>query len=192
MDRGATTGAGAPASFTATAARVLGDLAPLAGGDWSARAGELEWSCEQTAVHVVDCLLSYTLQLGARRTDGWLPLEPVRASASATPPDLLDALAAACATFSAVLAVTPPAVTATDGVAALAVGDWAARGAYELLVHGHDIAAGLGGTIDPPDALCAWILSSPDLWMVDRARAESGARPWAQLLLGSGRTAPPV
>ena len=92
-------------------------------------------------------------------------------------------------TFSAVLAASPPDATASDGVVELGPAGWDARGAYELLVHGHDLATGLGGTVDPPAALCTQVLESPALWMVDRDRAVAAAGPWEALLLASGRTA---
>ncbi|MGH9090226.1 MAG: maleylpyruvate isomerase N-terminal domain-containing protein [Acidimicrobiales bacterium] len=190
MGRGGTVPGGAPASFPAAATHVVGGLAPLVDRDWSVPAGELAWSCRETVGHLVDCLLSYTLQVAARRAGDWLPVGEAHVAAGATPPDLLATLGAVSTTFSAVLATAPPATTASDGVVSLGVDDWAARGAYELLVHGYDIAFGLGGTVHPPSAICAWILSSPNLWMLDRSRATPGAGPWERLLLASGRAAP--
>jgi uncharacterized protein (TIGR03083 family) len=179
----------AEGTFAAAAAGVLPGLSSLVDADWSVPAGELEWSCWQTADHVIDCLLSYCLQVGARRADGWLPLQEVHAQAGATPRDLLDALASVSRLFSAVLATSPPDVTASDGVTELGVTDWAIRGAYELVVHGHDIAAGLGRAFEPPADLCARVLASSALWMLDRNRAAAGTEPWDALLLASGRGA---
>jgi hypothetical protein len=182
--------AAAPGLFPTATTLVLDGLGPLAGRDWRAPAGELAWDCRQTADHLVDCLLSYALQLAARRAGDWLPVEEVHVAAGATPRDLLDALAAACRTLSAVLAASPPDAAASDGVVPLDVAGWDARGTYELVVHGHDLATGLGGAVVPPEALCAAVLASPALWMLDRDRAGTAAGSWEALLLASGRTAP--
>jgi hypothetical protein len=70
----------------------------------------------------------------------------------------------------------------------LDVDDWAVRAAYEMLLHTHDVVVGLGARFDPPSSMCAWVITSPKLWMLDRAIATTIANPWEALLLGSGRT----
>jgi hypothetical protein len=165
-------------------------LTSVVEGDWSVRAGSVEWSCWQTVDHMVDCVFSYTLQLAGRAQDGWLALQELHALPSATPGQLVQALGAVGETFAAVLRATPAGVTASDGVQQLDLSDWAARAMYEVVLHTYDVLEGLGGSFEPPPQLCAAILASPALWAIDRDRAANAANPWEALLVASGRPKP--
>ena len=88
----------------------------------------------------------------------------------------------------AVVRCAPPAAHSSDGVAELGVNDWAQRGAYEVLLHTHDVLEGLEVPFNPPAQMCEWVLESQTLWMLDRERAKTGDDPWTSLLLGSGRS----
>ena len=57
----------------AAAAGAVAALAP--GGDWSAAAGDLEWTCGETVEHVADDLVFYAMQLGVPGYQDDLPLE---------------------------------------------------------------------------------------------------------------------
>jgi hypothetical protein len=162
-------------------------LRTLTDADWSVPASSLEWSCWQTVDHTVDCIFSFAIQLAAQRQEDWLPIGELHVRDGASSDDLLDSLDAVSRIFVAVLAGTPPPVRASDGVVLLDVGDWAARGIYEVLLHTHDVCAGLSADFEPPYPLCTWLLDSTGLWMFDRQRAAPGRSPWEQALLGSGR-----
>jgi hypothetical protein len=45
---------------------VMSGLLPITDGDWSVRAGTLEWDCWHTAEHIGDCLMSFAWQLAVQ------------------------------------------------------------------------------------------------------------------------------
>lgn len=155
--------------------------------DWSGRAGTLDWSCRQTVDHLVDCLFSYGLQVSSRSQGPFLPLGELHALPEATNRDLLVALRGVGELFANALRVAPVGPCAGDGLVQLDAEGWAQRGAYELLVHTHDIVSGLGERFSPPAALASWVLDSEGLWMLDRKRAAHAGSAWAAVLVGSGR-----
>ena len=173
--------------FAALADFSIDALTELVGTDWTTRAGVLEWSCWRTVDHMVDCIFSYALQIGARAESGYLPFEELHAKPEAIPLDLVAGLRSVTALLVAVVRDSPGTVTASDGVLELSLSDWCARAAYELVLHTHDVVLGLGGDLDPPLELCRAILESDALWMLDSEQAKGGSDPWAALLLGSGR-----
>lgn len=168
---------------------VVDRLRGLSHEDWTRPAAGLDWSCWQTLDHTIDCLFSYTVQVAARAPSGFLPLQELHALATATPADLVTGLHAVGTMFLAVVCEAPPSVMASDGVLMLGLGDWCARAGYELVLHAHDVLSAFDQDLRPPAEICASILSSPTLWMLDRERAAAGTDPWTALLLGSGRAA---
>ncbi len=51
-------------------------LGAVAGRDWTTvRAGRLDWSCRDTAVHVAGDLISYAGQLAGRAQDAYVPFD---------------------------------------------------------------------------------------------------------------------
>jgi hypothetical protein len=130
---------------------------------WDARAGSLEWTCWETVEHLADDLFSYAAQLGphspppdrevpfvwaARRSGG--PANVVFADRAAGPAGLLQVLEASGALLVAMVRVTPPEVLAHHVFGAADPEGFAAMGIVEILVHTHDVAAGLGLTWAPP------------------------------------------
>jgi hypothetical protein len=69
----------------------------------------------------------------------------------------------------------------------MGLGDWCARGAFEIALHTYDVMTGLGDDWQLSDALSDAITSSPMLWMFDRAKVGDGSTGFAKLLAGSGR-----
>lgn len=57
---------------TAAMRHALGDADDR---DWSVAAGDLDWSCRDTAAHVADDLFSYASQVVAQPSRGYLPIE---------------------------------------------------------------------------------------------------------------------
>jgi hypothetical protein len=158
--------------------------------DWSQPAGTLEWTSWQTVDHLIDCLFSYAFQLAAGAQSGFLRFGELHAQHDAGPADLVTGLRAVGTMFVSVVRQLPPDATASDGLVVMGVSDWCARAGYELALHSHDVASGLGVQLEVPEALCESITSSPTLWMYDRDRASTAADPWTALLVGSGRPAP--
>jgi DinB superfamily len=164
--------------------RVLSDLVEQ---DWSRRAGALEWTCWQTVDHMLDCLLSYAMQVAGRVQTDFLPFGELHAEPEASNQDLLAGLGAVGQIFHDVVSRAEPGITASDGLVSLDVGDWCATAAYELVLHAHDVAIGLGVEWELPSGLCSTITASPALWMFDRALGEREPDPWLCLVVGSGR-----
>lgn len=156
-------------------------------GDWSKPAGSLEWTCRDTADHLVDCVFSYAFQLAARAQSGFLPFGELHALPGAEPRDLVKAIAAVGSMLAAVALETAEGVTASDGVMALDAADWCARGAYEIALHSYDVLAGQCTPFELDASLSRAITASPALWMFDRSMAAGAADPWSALLRGSGR-----
>jgi hypothetical protein len=168
--------------------------------DWSSPAGTLEWSCLETADHTVDAVLAVAFFLASRKQDaypdwGW---GDITAGANARPEAVVEAMAAVGRVLSAVVAAAPPDTRAIlwrfPSVGTGGPDDFAARGALELILHAHDVCAGLGVTFMPPADSCerlrdhtrAWPHWSSPGWRAPPTTAD----PWADLLMGSGRARP--
>jgi uncharacterized protein (TIGR03083 family) len=187
-----------PDDFAVVSRLVLDSWTSAVDRDWSVPAGTLEWSCWKTAEHTVDCVFSYAFFLASRATTAYPPFDELRASPSATPADLVDGLRAATNLLSAAIATAPqgtraiirqrPAPTTGSPI------EFAARGALELALHGHDIASGLGVRLRPDDAICRRLFDSTATWpgVAQRATAQHPRTgdPWADLIVRSGRPRP--
>jgi hypothetical protein len=178
--------------FATVGALVLDAWASGVGLDWSVPAGSLEWSCLFTADHTIDCVFSYALFLGSRKQDTYPNFGELHALPDATPADMIDGLRAVNAMLSGVIAIAPPDATANIFGGLPTVGgpaDFAARGADELILHGHDVCAGLGLALDPPADVCRRLLDHTATWP-GIAAVERTDDPWGDLLLRSGRSRP--
>jgi hypothetical protein len=158
--------------------------------DWSVPAGTLEWSCFTTADHTVDCVFSYALFLASRRQDRYPNFTELHALDDATPTDLMYGLQAVCTMLSSVIRSAP-----SDARAIIRYrpqpetgtpDDFAARGAHELILHAHDVCAGLGIPFTPPRALCQRLWDHTHDWPYGR-EVEATDDPWSDLLARSGR-----
>ncbi|MFF8288208.1 hypothetical protein ACF068_03100 [Streptomyces sp. NPDC016309] len=162
--------------------------------DWDAPAGSLEWTCWETAEHLADDLFAYAAQLGPERPplDGDVPFlwEPRRpggpanvtyADRKAGVAGLLQVLEACGAMLAAMARVTPPEARAHHVYGVSDAEGFAAMGVVETLVHGYDIAQGLGLPWEPAPGLCRRALARlfPD------APADTPA--WPTLLWATGR-----
>jgi len=178
--------------FTRLSNLVLDAWGSAIDGDWSMPAGTLEWSCWTTADHTVDCVFSYAFMLATRRQHAYPNFSEIHAPEGAPPEDLLDGLQGACELLRATIVAAPPGTTAILGYDASlkpwvgARDDFAARGAHELILHGHDVCAGLGVPYEPSADLCERLLDHT----VDWPRVGTVTRTddaWADLLVRSGR-----
>jgi Mycothiol maleylpyruvate isomerase N-terminal domain len=111
------------------------------------------------------------------------------------PPTLIEALETAARVLAAVVTATPPGVRAViwrrPRVETRPAGDFAPRGALELILHGHDVCAGLGVPLAPPPEPCDRLrrhTSDWPHWATPGWRPLLlGGDPWADLLRSSGR-----
>ena len=179
-----------PDDFAELAAAVIAAWTDALDRDWSAPAGTLEWSCFTTADHTVDGVFSYALDLASRRRDVYPPFTELHALDGAAASDLVNGLSAVCTMLSAVIATAPSDTRAVIfGIGKLGLGaphDFAARGGLELILHAHDVCAGLGVPFDPPLDLCARLREHTRDWPGARDTAAT-ADPWSDLLERSGR-----
>lgn len=186
--------------FTVADLYVLSDLVATtwtaaADRDWSALAGTVEWSCTKTADHAVDCVYAPMLFLASRKVDAYpdigldLTLGP-----QATPFLLVQSLQIATRIRAAVVNDAGPDVQAVifrrPEVLTGAPHDFVPRGAMELILHAHDVCAGLRVAFEPPAELCYRLRGHTRPWpMWTTAWHGLGDThdPWNDLLAGSGR-----
>lgn len=160
--------------------------------DWTAPAGTLDWSCARTADHTVDSVLAVAVFLASRKQDGY---PDWWGEVTTDPRHLVEALATVSRILSAVIAAAGPDVRAViwrrPQVETRPAADFAARGALELILHGHDVCAGLGIGFEPPAGLCGRLRDHTRDWPHWTAPGWSEpprtGDPWADLLTGSGR-----
>jgi hypothetical protein len=163
--------------------------------DWSARAGSLEWSCTKTADHAYDSVLAVGYFLASRRQDRYPDWSNFSVAANPWPSQLIEAIECAGRIVAGIVATTPDDVEAIiwrrpEPTVAPPV-DFAARAALEMILHGHDVGAGLGIPFEPPDPLCARLRDHTREWPMWNSRGWSPltytADPWRDLLESSGR-----
>jgi hypothetical protein len=155
-------------------------LRPGPGLDWSGRAGDVEWSCRDTAVHIGDALAGYAAQLTGRATDRYLPFD-ITVAGDADPAAVLAVVTATGGLLSAAVRTTPDEVRAWHPAGMADPGAFAAMGVTEVLLHAHDIARGLGIGYPPPPGLPGKVLTR--LF----PHVERDGDPWPTLLWATGR-----
>lgn len=168
-----------PDDVITAAAAAAAALRPVAGRDWSARAGSLDWDVEQTITHMIGATAKYTLYL-ASRCEHFIALSVTRWP-DATNEEIIDSIVPVARGLAAVAAVTPPGVRAYHATGPASAAGHVGRACVELLVHTGDALSGLGVAFAPPADLCQRVLAQqfPDTaWP---------ANPWHGLLAACGR-----
>ncbi|OLR91496.1 maleylpyruvate isomerase N-terminal domain-containing protein [Actinokineospora bangkokensis] len=178
---------------------LVDTLSPATDRDWTARAGELTFTCWETAEHLTDDLLSYATRVALRRhptartppfawakrhPEGPMTLAP--ADPAAGPPGLLQVIEAYGACLSAALRTAPPTHRAWHVYGESDPEGFAAMATVELLVHGWDITQGLSLPWNPPPGLSTQALHR--LF----PHAPTTTDPDTTLLWATGRTALPT
>lgn len=160
---------------------------------WGSQAGSLEWDCWETVEHIADDLFAYATQLTpATPAGGYVPIAMTRTRPGGAESvihvdrdegtaGLLQAVEACGALLVAMVSTTSPGTRAWHPYGTSDPEGFAAMGAAEILVHGHDAAQGLGVPWEPPADLCARVLNR----LFPGAPAD--ALPWAALLWATGR-----
>lgn len=150
-----------PEDVRATASTCHRVLEPVADGDWDRQAGELEWSCRTTLVHMLSALLYYAINLATRSTE---PRVSGRADPSLPVAELLNALEGRAAVLAEVCAAAPPGARGAHDWGSPDASGFAALACDEMLLHTSDIALGLGVSFDPPRDVCARVLARLFPW----------------------------
>jgi hypothetical protein len=182
-------------AFTSHDLAVLGKLVADSWGsvvdlDWSVPAGTLEWSCWYTADHTVDCVFSYALFLSSGAQDHYPAFGELHALPDAKPSDLVEGLRAVTTMLVAVIDAAPPGTHAIvrlrPAPATGGPGEFAARGALEMVLHGHDVCVGLGVSLRPPNDMCERLREHTRSWPIGTDIAPTDDA-WSDLLQRSGR-----
>lgn len=160
--------------------------------NWSVRAGTLDWSCARTADHAIDCVLAPAFFLASRKVDaypdgGWSP------GPDASPEQLADGLELVSRLLTGVVVAAEPdarAIIWRRPVEVRGPADFLPRGGLELILHAHDVCAGLGIELVPPADACEHLrqhTQSWPFWGGDWMPLELDGDPWTALLRASGR-----
>ena len=163
----------------AAAATAEAALRPVAGRDWSVRAGPLDWDVERTITHMIGAPAKYTLYL-ASRCEHFIALTLERWP-DATNQEVIDSIVPVATGLAAVAAVTPSGVRAYHVSGPSSAADYVGRACVELLVHTDDALSGLGVAFVPPADLCRRVLAQ----QFPEALAPGDA--WHGLLAANGR-----
>ena len=163
----------------AAAATAEDALRPVAGRDWSVRAGPLDWDVERTITHMIAAPAKYTLYL-ASRCEHFIGLSVTRWP-DATNEEVIDSIVPVATGLAAVAAVTPSGVRAYHVTGPSSAADYVGRACVELLVHTDDALSGLAVAFAPPADLCQRVLAQqyPD--------AAGPGNAWHNLLAANGR-----
>lgn len=164
--------------------------------DWSAQAGTVEWSCTKTADHAYDSVLAVGYFLASRRQDRYPEWgDKFSVGSPPWPSQLIEAIHVAGRLVAGVVATTPEQVRAIiwrrpePTIAPPA--DFAPRAGLEMVLHGHDVAAGLGVPYEPPEGVCARLRDHTrdwPHWSLAWKPLRRSADPWRDLLEASGRS----
>lgn len=120
--------------------------------DWRVAAGDLDWSCRDTTVHVADDLFSYASQVVAQPSQGYLPIEAT-VEAAAAPDSLLQCVVMCGELLSLAVSTAAPNTRAWHPNGTSDPEGFAAMGVTEVLVHTYDVASGLAIAWAPPPEL---------------------------------------
>jgi hypothetical protein len=145
----------------AAASASLAALAGYTDLDWQqASAAGLEWSCWQTALHMVDALYFYAMQVVYGQPDAYLCTE-LALDDSASPARLLAALSAHAELLHRIARSADPALRAHHNYGVSDPAGFAAMGVVETLIHTLDVVRGLNPADPwrPPAALAAPVLA---------------------------------
>ncbi|GGW44977.1 GNAT family N-acetyltransferase [Streptomyces griseoloalbus] len=170
-------------------AHCVAALGAVTDRDWEkVRAGRLEWSCRETAVHIASDLIAYAGQIAGRAQDAYVPFEiTLDGSEDGLDPadnaGALQVIATTGALLAAAVRTTPRAVRAFHPYPFRHANreGFAAMGVAEVLLHTHDIAEGMRLPYDPPAELASFVLTR----IFPRVRP--GPTPWQTLLWATGR-----
>ena len=146
-----------PAAARASVAALAGytDL------DWQqVPAADMQWTCWKTALHMVDCLYFYAMQVVYGNEETYLCTE-LALDDSASPARLLDALSAHADLLHRIARSADPDVRAHHNYGVSDAAGFAAMGVVETLIHTFDVVRGLNPADPwrPPAELAAPVIA---------------------------------
>jgi hypothetical protein len=180
-------GVGMPVElWAAVIADLVDELDALLGvvpeSQWQSPAASVGWTCWRTADHIAGDFAHYAAQVIGQPRDHYVKFS-FDTSRATTPDELREVVRVAGGILAAAVLTASPNCLAWHPHGYFTPAGFAAIGAAEGLVHGHDIAAGLGIAWSPRPQLCEQVLSTvfPD------AERRTGATALTTLLIQTGR-----
>jgi hypothetical protein len=171
------------AEVVADATNELGSLLGRVPCDsWELPAAHVDWDCRRTADHIASVFMHYAAQVMGRSRDHYVKFG-FDTSRAETPNELREVVAVAGGLFSMAVGTAAPDAVSWHPHGYFTPAGFAAAGSAEALIHGADIATGLGLAWSPEPGLCEQVLGMvfPD------AEREPGASALAALLAQAGR-----
>lgn len=153
---------------------VVRALRTTTGLSWSDAAGTGGWDAWRTAEHLGDTLVSFAAQLVARPDSRFVRFMAV-AEEDASADEVLEMVLTGSGLLAAVLRTAGPDARAFHPSGVADTEGFAGMGCVEVLVHGEDVARGLGVEIDPPRDVCARVLAR---MFPHVAHQVAGVDPW--------------
>jgi uncharacterized protein (TIGR03083 family) len=158
---------------------VVEALTPAIGRDWSVRAGRLEWDVDHTLAHLTGAPAKYALYLASRSTRA-IPVG-IATWSDASQRERIDAVTGTASALAYVASSSPPDTRAFHSSGMLDPEGFCALACVELLVHGHDIASGLGLPFEPPVDVCDNVVDRVFPWLA------GGSGSWETILWHTAR-----
>lgn len=157
---------------------VIATLRSEVGKDWRTTVGTGNWTARATAEHLGDTLISYAAQVVVQPTDRYVAMASDGRHGS--PAELLEFVRAGAGMLAAIVHTADADIRAYHPTGLADPEGFAGMGCVELLLHGEDVARGLGMALDPPLDVCERVLARmfPDVTADD---------PWVGLLWATGR-----
>jgi hypothetical protein len=145
-----------PGSVEAAAAVVVAALQPGVDGDWSVRAGDLDWSVDRTIAHMTGAPAKYAFYLSSRSTR--YVAVTMMPALDATRRERLEAIEGCAAALAGVAATAPEDAVGFHVSGMQNAEGFLAMACEELLVHTYDVTCGLGLAYEPPEELCRLVM----------------------------------
>lgn len=145
-----------PDSVEAAAAAVIAALRPGVDADWSVRAGDLDWSVDQTIAHMTGAPAKYAFYLSSRSAR-YIAVR-VLPEEDATREERLDAIHASASALAGVAATAPDDACGFHVTGMRNAEQFLGMACNELLVHTYDVTCALGLPYEPPEELCQTVI----------------------------------
>lgn len=153
--------------------------------DWTVPAGAVDWSCWRTAEHVGQVFTHYASQVAVSARTRYVRWA-ARAQQPDAPPDgVLDFLEATGRILALVVRASSDDARAFHPYGIADPAGFAAGGCVEGLIHGHDIATGLGIPLEPSTAVCERLR---DRLFPHQTEQFADVDPWLALRQATART----